>query len=444
MTYLLLTFLIVADMLLYGFGAAIQGINKNTLEKKCGEGDRKSARLNQFIEEPAGFVNALQFLATMIGYIIGAFHIRFFAEKIRQGIGGDYPALSAVSYALAMTVMLYLFLTVGVQMPKRIAGKYPEKWAYFLVNPMWHVTRLLFPLTFLISVSSKFAAGLFGVDLSEHPEDVTEEEIISMVNEGHEQGVLEASEAEMITNIFEFGDKEARDIMTHRENIVGIDGEQTLEEVMKFIIDGKNSRYPVYEESIDNIIGILHFKDAVKYNIYQKNRTKPIREIEGLVMEARFIPETRNINNLFQNMQQNKIHMVIVVDEYGQTAGLVAMEDILEEIVGNILDEYDDEENHIRHQGDNTYVMDGLTSLEEVEGLLGISFAGEESETLNGFLINRLERIPEEGDDFETEYEGYCFKILAVENRIVKTVRCQPTAKAAEEPEEIERKEKRS
>lgn len=436
MVYVLLALLILADMLLYGFGAAIQEINKSTLEKMCVEGDRKSVRLSHFCENPSGFVDTLQFLAMMISYIIGAFHVVLFAGKIQSSIGGTYPALEALSYFLAMTVMLYLFLTLGVQMPKRIAGRYPEKWAYFLVTPMWVVTKILFPLTFLIRTSSKLVARLFGVELNERQEDVTEEEIISMVNEGHEQGVLEASEAEMITNIFEFGDKEARDIMTHRENVVAIDADETLENVMKFIIEGKNSRYPVYEENIDNIIGILHFKDAVKYNIYQKNRTKPIREIEGLVMEANFIPETRNINNLFQYMQQNKIHMVIVVDEYGQTAGLVAMEDILEEIVGNILDEYDDEEDHIRQQNDNTYVMDGLTNLEEVEALLGISFDEEEFETLNGFLTSRLGRIPEEGDDFETEYKGFRFKILSVENRIIKSVRCQAVKSAAEQPEE--------
>lgn len=437
MIYFLLALLIFADMLLYGFGAAIQGINKSALEKKCEEGERKAVRLQSFTDDPAGFVNTLQFLATMFSYIIGAFYIRFLAENIREGIGGTYPALSVISYLLSVIFVLYIFLTLGVQLPKRIAGKYPEKWAYALVNLMWYITKLFFPLTFLINLSSKLAAGLFGVDLNEQQEDVTEEEIISMVNEGHEQGVLEASEAEMITNIFEFGDKEARDIMTHRENIVGVNADDTLEEVMKFLIDGKNSRYPVYDENIDNVIGILHFKDAVKYNLYQKNRTKPIRSIEGLVMEANFIPETRNINNLFQYMQQNKIHMVIVVDEYGQTAGLVAMEDILEEIVGNILDEYDDEENHISPLENDAYVMDGLTSLEEVEELLDISFEKEEFETLNGFLTSRLGRIPEEDDDFETEYEGYRFQILSVENRIIKTVRCQAVKEQTDETEEI-------
>ena len=198
--------------------------------------------------------------------------------------------------------------------------------------------------------------------------DVTEREIISMVNEGHEQGVLQASEAEMITNIFEFGDKEAQDIMIHRKNIIALDGNMTLQEALTFMISENKSRYPVYDGDIDHIIGILHFKDAVRARETGRSNTiteKKIKSIKGLVREARFIPETRNIDALFHNMRAMKIHMVIVIDEYGQTAGLVAMEDILEEIVGNIMDEYDEEEGHIEEKSENEYVIEGLTPLKE-------------------------------------------------------------------------------
>ena len=159
-------------------------------------------------------------------------------------------------------------------------------------------------------------------------EDVTEEEIISMVNEGHEQGVLRENEAEMIHNIFEFGDKEAGDIMTHRKNISALDGNDIFEDVITLVIDSHYSRMPVYSDTIDNIIGVLHIKETLSYSRQPELLKKPIKEIDGLIRPVDFIPETRNINALFQEMQSAKEHMVIVVDEYGQTAGLVTMEDI--------------------------------------------------------------------------------------------------------------------
>lgn len=250
----------------------------------------------------------------------------------------------------------------------------------------------------------------------------TEEEIISMVNEGHEQGVLLANEAEMITNIFEYGDKEAKDIMTHRKNIVAIDGAMPLKEAIHFIVNERNSRYPVYEENMDHIIGILYLKDAMRIHALHEDLNEPICKIEGLIREAEFVPETKNIDSMFQTMQSLKIQMLMVVDEYGQIAGLVTMEDILEEIVGNILDEYDEDESYIEEKNENEYVMEGKTPLEEVEERLHISFEEEEFETLNGFLISKMEKIPEEDEEFDLDVYGYHFKVLSVENKMIHTV----------------------
>lgn len=249
-----------------------------------------------------------------------------------------------------------------------------------------------------------------------------EEEIISMVNVGHEQGLIQASEAKMITNIFEFGDKEAQDIMTHRSNIVAIDGNVSLNEAIHFMLEESNSRFPVYEENIDHIIGILHLKDALRIQYRGNDGQASIRNIDGLLREAKFIPETRNIDDLFRTMQSTKLQMVIVADEYGQTSGLIAMEDILEEIVGNILDEYDEEEEHIEEKSKDEYVIEGLTPLKELEERFRISFKEEEFETLNGFLISKLDRIPEKNEDFAVEVDGYNFKVLSVENKMIQSV----------------------
>jgi len=249
-----------------------------------------------------------------------------------------------------------------------------------------------------------------------------EEEIMSMVQEGHEQGLIQASEARMINNIFEFDDKQAQDIMTHRSNIVAIDGKVTLDEAIGFMLEQRNSRYPVYEENIDNILGILHLKDALRMQYKNQHRNEPVGSIPGLLREARFIPGTRKVDALFRTMQATKVQMVMVVDEYGQTSGLVALEDILEEIVGSILDEYDEEEEHIAQTSKNQYVIEGLTPLKELEERFGISFEEEEFETLNGFLIAKMEKIPEEQDEYSIDVGDYTFKVISIEHKRIQRV----------------------
>lgn len=265
----------------------------------------------------------------------------------------------------------------------------------------------------------------------------TEEEIISMVHEGHEQGLIQASEAKMITNIFEFDDKQAQDIMTHRSNIVAIDGEVTLDEASRFMLQQRHSRYPVYEENIDHILGILHLKDALRMQYKDQNRNEPVGKIPGLLREAKFIPETSKVDALFRTMQSTKLQMVVVVDEYGQTSGLIALEDILEEIVGNIMDEYDEEEEHIAQTSKDQYIIEGLTPLKELEERFGISFHEEEFETLNGFLIARMDKIPDPQDEFNIDVGGYNFKVVsAANNRIQSVLVTQKNMEARKECEE--------
>ena len=303
-------------------------------------------------------------------------------------------------------------------------GGSPYFWAVVvlgIISVVLLVMVICLVLTFRKNFVRKMKKKVHG-ELPGDFDDVTEEEIISMVKEGHEQGVLLASEAEMIHNIFEFDDKEAKDIMTHRMNMTALDGELSFVDAVSFMIENSKSRYPVYLEEIDNIIGVLHIKDAFAF--VQKNelfRTS-IKDIPKLIREVEFIPETMKINTLFKTMQNQKSHMVIVVDEYGQTSGLVAMEDILEEIVGNIEDEHDEEENMISLQADGNYLMDGMTAMEDVVGTLHIPVEEDSFDTLNGLLISLLEKIPKDGET-ETIYAyGYEFSITKVENNIIREV----------------------
>ncbi len=255
--------------------------------------------------------------------------------------------------------------------------------------------------------------------ISKKKDEKVEEEILSMVEEGHEQGVILEEEAEMISNIFEFADKLARDVMTNRQRIVAIDRNMLIQDALLFAVENKFSRYPVFEEDIDNIIGVLHLKDLVA--AYLENPSQPVSEIAE---EAMMIHPTYDISKLLKKMQQEKIHMAVVIDEYGQTEGIVTMEDIIEEIIGNILDEHDEEEKVFKRKAKDGYVVEGLLPLDEVEELIPeLEFPEAEIETLNGFLLCELGRLPEEGEKIEIDYQGYRFRPVEIKDKMIKLVK---------------------
>lgn len=261
-------------------------------------------------------------------------------------------------------------------------------------------------------------------------EEKVEEEILSMVEEGHEQGIIEETEAEMISNIFEFSDKEAKDIMTSRQKIVAVESTITVDEALKYVLENSFSRYPVYEEDIDNVIGVIHLKDLMA--AYLKD---PEARITEVMDEPIFIHPTFNISKLLQKMQNEKIHMAIIVDEYGQTEGLVAMEDIIEEIVGNIFDEHDDEELQIRRLADGRLIVKGSAPLNELADEMDIEFPDEDIETINGFLLYKLGRLPVEHEKTEIVYEGYKFIPIRICDKMITLVKIE---KSAEEDKDKE------
>ena len=224
---------------------------------------------------------------------------------------------------------------------------------------------------------------------------------------------MQKEAAALIRNIFRYMDKDAKDIMTHRKNIVAIDGDWSLEEALKFMLDERFSRFPVYQEDIDEIIGIIHLRDATSGYLDESKRGCPVKELKEYLRPVTYIPETKSIDTLFK-----------------ETSGLVAMEDILEEIVGNILDEYDEEDEMIQKQNDGSMIANGLTELEDLEDLIPVTFDKEDYETLNGFLIDELEHIPGEDEKCVVDYEGYRFTALQVDNNIIQTVKIEKLPEA--------------
>ena len=436
--------MLVLEMVFYGFSAAMQnrrGVEREDsaaggedAEEQTNSQKKKQERLAYMEEHHADYATATQLGVVTLNLLLGAFilyrssrYVSFLVSdqmNIRFGRLSDWQlGLLAVAVPIIVTIfLLYIIMTVGVMVPKKAAAKHPDLWIHALITPFYFYVRFVSPFSSLIYVTSRMLLHLIGVRNADEREDVTEEEILSMVSVGHEQGILHASEAEMINNIFEYGDKEAKDIMINRNNLIAIDCTMTLQEAAAFIVEAHNSRFPVYEDTIDHIIGILHLKDVMRMQMNEKMRSRPIGKIKGLLREPLFITEKRKINDLFRDMQKEKIQMVIVIDEYGQTAGLVALEDILEEIVGNIQDEYDEDATYIKESGTDRYVIQGMMPLEELEEKLQITFEEEPFDTVNGFVISRLEHIPEEGEDFEFSYGGYTFRILEVKDRMIQSV----------------------
>ena len=411
---ILLTIFLVLEFILTAFLSALDTVSESDIKEKDGT---KAEWLLKIRDNPKSMINTFHVTIVFFAAFLGCFAAYGAAEFWRGEL--HIPVLIC-----ELAIAVFLFVVLGIQFPRAL-GTYKGKEILFrLAVPAKVLLFLFYPIAAFIQGCVYLLALPFGVNTKEMPEDVTEEEIISMVNEGHEQGVLEANEAEMITNIVEFGDKEAQDVMTHRTNIVGVDGKINLKSAIQFMLDATNSRFPVYEEGMDNITGIIHLKDAMRCHTAGNYDEWLIKDIPGLIRQAVFIPKTRKINLLFKNMQSKKLQMVIVADEYGQTAGLVALEDILEEIVGNIQDEYDEDVVYIEEQADGSFLADGMTPLEEQEDRLGITFKLEEDiGTLNGYLVSKLDKIPAEDEKSVIEDMGYSFQILSVARKKIQRAR---------------------
>lgn len=402
---ILLVVLLLLDLVMESYFSAIRSVSEGELQEIFQTAGKPPEKILAQKDDPSGIKRAIWLLNAAVCGGAGFLCTR-----------SPYPG----PFLLAAVVLFYL---LGKALPEMLGQKNARRLLLRRSGFATAVLTALSPLTYVLTVLSELCIRLFGVDPRSLEQEVTEDEIISMVNEGHEQGVLDAREAEMIQNIFEMDDKKAVDIMTHRKNVIAVSGNTNLRDAISFMVEQPVSRFPVYEDGIDNLCGVLHFKDAMKFHNMGNYDDWLIKDIPELLREARYIPETRGINVLFRNMQAEKLQMVIVMDEYGQTAGLVTMEDILEEIVGNIQDEYDNDVQLIRQEAGGSYLMDGMAPLEDVTETLEITLEDEEYDTLNGLLISKLDRIPADGEQAEVDAYGCLFQILKVENKMIRLVR---------------------
>ena len=325
----------------------------------------------------------------------------------------------------------------AIKLPKKMAFENADDFACSTAKLLRLLMIIFAPFAWIVEIITIGILKVLHIKASEE-ELVTEEELISTVTEAQESGVLEAEEAEMIHNIFEFDAKIVSEVMTHRKHMVALNADMTIEEAMQFMMKAAYSRFPLYEDTIENIIGILYLKDVTRIYFSENVNKIKNKKVRSLSRKPYFVPDTQNLDVLFHDMQKKKIHMAFAIDEYGQTAGLVTMEDIIEEIVGDIQDEYDSEEEDILLNEDGSMLVKGSTSLTDLSDLLELDMEEEDFETLNGLMVSELGHIPVEGEQFSMEYLGCQMEIVEVKNKMISLARVRKLSKNEEEKEQKE------
>ena len=403
---------------------AFVSLNDAKIEKEAKSGNKKAKQINKMIKEPSKFLATIQIGITLAGFLSSAFASESFADDLAPILNGLIPiglnVWNTISIVLITMILSYFTLVFGELVPKRIAMKNSEKIAYRSVGVIKAISVITGPFVRFLTFSTNMVSKLFGVSAQDE-EVVTEEEIRMMVDVGEEKGAIEEEEKELINNVFEFNDKVVSEVMIHRTEIFAVDVKSNVSDILAEIDDFKYSRIPVYEDSIDDIKGILYTKDLIKFLKKQKDG-----KVKNIMREAYFVSENKPINDLFRDFQRNKKQIAIVVDEYGGTSGIITMEDILEELVGNIFDEYDDVELDYEKIDDNTFVINGNVSIHDIKKILGVEIPNGEYDTLSGYLIEQLGRIPEEQENPVIETEELTFKIEEYEDkRILKVKVCK-------------------
>ncbi|MBB2182607.1 HlyC/CorC family transporter [Lachnospiraceae bacterium MD1] len=434
--------LIIVNAVVSGAKASLLHINENSVRKKAEAGHKRAGKLIKMLDKSANYLNVFDLLLSFTNISIGMIYFSRVLSGtettlMKSNFFNAYSYLKPVYIIVTSIILVLITVLFGIVLPKKIAIKHAENTIYPMIGLIQLIGFVVYPFSWILEKTMNLLLRIVGIKPSELADSVTEEEILSIVNEGHEQGVFDAGEAEMISNIIELDDKEARDIMTYKKKIVAVNSEMSVEEALKFMLAEKYSRYPLYEGNRDNIIGILHMKDVISAYISEELRSKSLREI---AREPYFVPDTQNINILFHDMQTKNIHMAIVIDEYGQTAGLVALEDFLEEIVGNINDEYDIDENMVIAADEHSITVNGSIRLEELSKDLEIELNNEDFDTLNGLLISLLDRIPGDGEQISLDYQEYHFDILETSNNMIQKVKISklPEETTTEDGQEAE------
>lgn len=424
---------------------ALIQINEAKFKKFAEGGDKKAAKVLRLVEDTSKLLSNIQVGVTFSGFLSSAFAADSFADIFVEFIMRHLPALNERIVRSAVVILItlilsYFTLVFGELVPKRIAMKKGDSLARRAAGPLTVSGVLFAPFIKLLTLSVNGVLRLLGINPNEEDGDLSEEDLRLMIDESKEQGIIEDDEEKIIHNVLEFSDTTAGEIMIHRTEIVALPVDAGYEEVVRLGANERYSRIPVYENRIDSIIGIIHIKSLVGL--------KPDADFDlrRMLMPVHFVPESQTIDTVFEQLKKNKYHMAIVTDEFGGTAGLLTMEDILEELVGNIQDEFDATEERVEDlivkQEENVYIIDGSTDIDDVNEKLDLQLPMDEYNTVSGLVIDRLGGIPEENTHPVLEYENCRFTVLASTKKLITSVKLEILPKKELSEENEKEKEK--
>lgn len=413
--------LIAVNALFAATEIAFISLNETKVRRMAEGGDRKAAKMLRMVTEPTGFLSTIQICITLAGFLGSAFAADNFSDKLVNwlindcGVSGVSPsALDTISVIIITLVLSYFTLVLGELVPKRIAMKRPEGIARAVSGLMIGMTTVLRPVIWLLTVSTNGVLRLCGIDPKDNAEEVSEEEIIMMLDEGEEAGSIESGEKELIKNVFSLNDTTAEDVMVHRSQVAFLKRDDARTTLLNEIAESGYSRFPVYGENIDDIVGILYAKT------YLTAQSRGERcEMKDFLMPPRFVHASTHINRILLDMQREHAHMAVVVDDYGGVIGIITLEDILEELVGEIWDESDEVIENIRERPDGSYDINGSTRLSDMCESIGCSIDSE-ADTVGGWVTEMLGGIPASGESFECS--GMLVTVEATDERRVLEV----------------------
>ncbi len=397
---------------------ALVSLNKNKMKILAEEGNKKAILILKLLEEPTKFLSTIQVGITLAGFFSSAAAATGLSDDLAQYLNSiNIPYSGQIALILVTMVLSYITLVFGELFPKRVALQKSEAIAMFSVKPILYVSKITVPFVKLLSASTSILIRLFGLEIDGLDEKVSKEEIKSMVEVGQEHGVINEIEKEMINSIFEFDDKLADEVMTPRTEVYLINIDTPLTDYLDELIEEKYSRVPVYKGDSDNIIGMKDFfVEARKYGFENV-------DIRSILREPYFVPETKNIDELFKKLQSSKNHMAILIDEYGGFSGVVSIEDLIEEVMGNIEDEYDEDEQEIKKIDDNTFILDGMLSVDDFNAYFHLDIESHIYDTIGGFIIGLIGRIPESSEEKNIEYENLIFKIEQIKEKRIEKIK---------------------
>ena len=415
---------------------AVISLNEKKLKSTAEDGDKKAKKMLKIIEDPTRFLSTIQVGITLAGFLGSAFAADSFSDGLTEFFldifhlaPRYYGTVDTISVILITLILSYFTLVLGELVPKRIAMKHKEKLASAVSGVISFLMAILKPIVWFLTVSTNGVLRLFGINPNEKEETVSEEDIVIMLDAGVDEGTLDGDDIEYIKNVFKLDRLTAADVMTQRSDMVALPRDISEESLLEILEIEGYSRIPLFAESVDRILGILHTKD------FLLKRTREGFDMEDAIMAPVFVPETMHLDVLFKEMQKNRTHIVIVVNEYGFTSGIVTMEDILEELVGEIWDEQDEETESITEIAENTYTVRSSTSIDEFFSFFELAPNDEiESTTVNGWLTEHFENIPRLGDSFT--YENLTVTVLSADETMTHEIKVEVTPPETEEDEQ--------